>query len=84
MKPTAAVRLDRLPWSEAAERLSRDPRLILPVGTCMQHGPHLPLGADALIITRLAEAIAARYDILLAPTLPPERPRSRGRPCTGS
>ena len=63
-------RLDRLSWSEAAERLSRDPRLILPVGTCMQHGPHLPLGADALIITRLAEAIATRYDILLAPTLP--------------
>jgi creatinine amidohydrolase len=70
MTPTAAVRLDRLPWSEAAERLSRDPRLILPVGTCMQHGPHLPLGADALIITRLAEAIAARYEVLLAPTLP--------------
>ncbi len=70
MKPTAAVRLDRLSWSEAAERLSRDPRLILPVGTCMQHGLHLPLGADALIITRLAEAIATRYDILLAPTLP--------------
>lgn len=69
-QPTAAVRLDRIPWSEAAERLRRDPRLILPVGTCMQHGPHLPLGADSLIITRLAEAIAARYDILLAPTLP--------------
>jgi creatinine amidohydrolase len=70
MKPATAVRLDELPWPEAAEHLSSDPRLILPVGTCMQHGPHLPLGADALIITRLAEAIAARHGILLAPTLP--------------
>ena len=64
-----APRLERLSWPEAAARLRRDPRLILPVGTCLQHGPHLPLGADALIITRLAEAIAARYDVLLAPTL---------------
>lgn len=40
------------------------------MGTCLQHGPHLPLGADALIITRLAEAIATRHDVLLAPTLP--------------
>ena len=40
------------------------------MGTCLQHGPHLPLGADALIITRLAEAIAIRHGVLLAPTLP--------------
>lgn len=70
MKPAGAVYLDEISWSEAAGRFRRDPRLILPVGTCMQHGPHLPLGSDALIITRLAEAIAARYDVLLAPTLP--------------
>ena len=70
MKPTRAVRLDCLSWPEAAEHLRRDPRLILPVGTCMQHGPHLPLGADAVIITRLAEAIAVEHGVLLAPTLP--------------
>ncbi len=59
-----------LSWTDAAARFRRDPRLLLPVGTCLQHGPHLPLGADALVITRLGEAIAARYDLLVAPTIP--------------
>jgi creatinine amidohydrolase len=65
-----AERLETLTWPEAAARFLRDPRLILPVGTCMQHGPHLPLGTDALIIGRLAEAIAARHHVLLAPAIP--------------
>ncbi|HEV8305534.1 MAG TPA: hypothetical protein VGQ25_11265, partial [Gemmatimonadales bacterium] len=26
--------------------LARDPRLLIPVGTCEQHGPHLALGCD--------------------------------------
>lgn len=68
--PRAPIRLAELSWAEAASRFRRDPRLLLPVGTCLQHGPHLPLGADALIITRLGEAIAARYDLLVAPTIP--------------
>ena len=63
-------RLETLTWQEAADRIRRDPRLILPVGTCLQHGPHLPLGTDALIIGSLAEAIAERHGVLLAPGLP--------------
>lgn len=74
MEPTTdarpAARLDRLTWPEAAEWFRRDPRLLLPVGTCLQHGPHLPLGADTLVVDRLAEAISERTGILVAPTLP--------------
>src|SRR5262249_60561449 len=33
--------------------LARDSRLLVPVGTCEQHGPHLPLGCDTLIVERL-------------------------------
>lgn len=62
-------RLDELTWKEAADWFRRDPRLILPVGTCLQHGPHLPLGADTLIVEAVAEALAARHGVLLAPTL---------------
>ena len=39
-----------------AEILARDPRLIIPVGTCEQHGPHLPLGCATII----AEALCGR------------------------
>ena len=59
--------LDRLSWVEAAEWFRRDPRLLLPVGSCIQHGPHLPLGTDTVIVERLARDIAARTGLLLAP-----------------
>lgn len=65
----APPRLADLTWKQAAAWFRRDPRLILPVGTCLQHGPHLPLGADTLIVTAVAEAVAARHQVLLAPTL---------------
>lgn len=43
--------------------------LIIPIGTCEQHGYHLPLGADTLVAERLAEACSARTGLLIAPTL---------------
>jgi creatinine amidohydrolase len=49
--------------------LADDPRLILPVGTCEQHGPHLPLGCDTIIVERLADDLSAEFGVLRAPTL---------------
>lgn len=63
-------RLDELNWRELADWFRRDPRLLLPVGGCIQHGPHLPLGTDNLIAERLAIDICARTGILLAPLMP--------------
>jgi creatinine amidohydrolase len=64
------LRLDRLSWPEALEALRRDPRMILPVGSCTQHGPHLPLGTDTIVVNSIAEEVGRRYSVLLAPTLP--------------
>jgi len=50
--------------------LARDSRLLVPVGTCEQHGPHLPLGCDTLIVERLADDLSAGFGILRAPTVP--------------
>ena len=47
----------------------RDPRLLVPVGTCEQHGTHLPLGAGTIIVERLADDLSAQFGILRAPTL---------------
>lgn len=49
--------------------LLRDPRLIIPVGTCEQHGPHLPLGCDTLIVEHLADDLSAEFGVLRAPTI---------------
>jgi creatinine amidohydrolase/Fe(II)-dependent formamide hydrolase-like protein len=66
---TPVERLDRISWPEAAARFRKDPRLLLPVGSCVQHGPHLPLGTDTIIAERLAEDVARRTGLLMAPTV---------------
>lgn len=54
---------------EVAAAIRRDPRLIIPVGTCEQHGPHLPMGCDTLIVEALADDLSAEFRILRAPTV---------------
>ena len=41
------------------ERLQERPDLVVPVGTTEQHGPHLPLGCDTIIVERLADDLSA-------------------------
>jgi creatinine amidohydrolase len=62
-------RLKELTPPEVAALIAEDPRLIVPVGTCEQHGPHLPLGCDTFIVERLADDLSAEYGVLRAPTL---------------
>ena len=37
------------------------PLLLVPVGSCEQHGPHLPLATDTLIATAICDAVAQRH-----------------------
>jgi creatinine amidohydrolase len=62
-------RLKELSPAAAAALLAADPRLILPVGTCEQHGPHLPLGCDTIIVERLADDLSARFGVVRAPAV---------------
>ncbi len=66
----AALLLSELTWPEVAGYLERDQRLIVPIGTCEQHGKHLPLGTDSYFAERLAVDLSAEFDVLVAPTLP--------------
>jgi creatinine amidohydrolase len=46
------------------------PILVVPVGSCEQHGPHLPLHTDTVIAVALADELAARRtDCVVAPAL---------------
>ena len=51
------------------ELLARRPTLIVPVGTTEQHGPHLPLGCDTIVVERLADDLSAAFTVLRAPTV---------------
>src|SRR5687768_8224167 len=62
-------RLKELIPVEVATILHEDPRLIVPVGTCEQHGPHLPLGCATIITERLADDLSAEFGVLRAPTI---------------
>jgi len=64
------TRLDELTSVEIADWFRRNPRLLLPVGSCTQHGLHLPVGTDNQITECLAQAVCSRTGILLAPLLP--------------
>lgn len=59
--------LDKLPWTGVQEYLVRDQRLIFPIGALEQHGPHLPLGSNALVAERVAAEVAERLGVLVAP-----------------
>lgn len=42
---------------------------ILPVGSCEQHGPHLPLGTDTIIAQSIAQAVDTELDAVVFPAL---------------
>jgi creatinine amidohydrolase len=63
--------LGRTTWSEHWKPRRR-PLLIVPVGACEQHGPHLPLDTDTRIAAALADSLASKFDegeLLVAPPL---------------
>lgn len=63
------MRLAEQTWTDVEGRT----RLAcLPVGSTEQHGPHAPLGTDAITAEAVAEAGADAYegDVLVAPTIP--------------
>jgi creatinine amidohydrolase len=67
--PATARRLKEMLPGEVTELLARDARMIIPVGTCEQHGPHLPLGTATLIVEYLADDLSAEFQVLRAPTV---------------
>jgi creatinine amidohydrolase len=63
--------LGRTTWTDHW-RPAKRALLAVPVGSCEQHGPHLPLDTDSRIATALAESLADKYDegdILVTPPL---------------
>jgi creatinine amidohydrolase len=61
------IHMQAMSWVEYARRVRQeDAIVILPVGSLEQHGPHLPMGTDALVPSALAERVAARIGAIVA------------------
>lgn len=63
-------RLEALTSREVQERIeSGVPTAVFPTGSLEQHGPHCPLGTDALIAQIIARGVADRLEALCLPPL---------------
>ena len=77
----SSLRAAQLTWPELRDRVTAGTPLILTVGSVEQHGPHLPLATDTIIVEAIADRIAPRIGALTLPALAygaPSRPRSGG------
>ena len=64
------VAMDRLSWIEYQARVREEHApVFLPVGATEQHGPHLPLGTDAMLAGAVSRDVADAVNGLVAPTL---------------
>ena len=62
--------IERLTWQQVDERITEGvDAVLIPIGTTEQHGPHMPLGCDSVIVEHLADDLSAEFGVLRAPTL---------------
>ncbi len=66
----STVMMEQMSWTAYRDKLARDdPAVFLPCGALEQHGPHLPLGTDALLASAVAASAAGLMDGIVAPAL---------------
>ncbi|ABX43588.1 creatininase family protein [Lachnoclostridium phytofermentans] len=63
------MKLSDRTYKEVKDYLYTNKNLIIPVGTCEQHGPHLPLNNDTLCAEYFAEELSNATGCLVAPTI---------------
>jgi creatinine amidohydrolase len=61
--------LEHMTWNQAQAAADEQCTLIIPVGAIEQHGPHLPLGSDAIVAFELARRVARRQGAIVAPAI---------------
>lgn len=66
------MNLGQMSWTALSERLEQGPLdVVIPLGALEQHGPHLPLDADALIAEAVADRAAqAAGECVVSPCIP--------------
>jgi creatinine amidohydrolase len=66
------VRYDELTWPEMREAIARQPVVLLPFGAVEDHGPHLPLNTDNVIVETICLEAAHRApgEMLVMPLVP--------------
>ncbi|MFH1764544.1 MAG: creatininase family protein [Gemmatimonadota bacterium] len=67
---TPGAFLGELTWTEAEERFAIAPIVILPFGAgAKEHGPHLPMNADAVVMEFLCQVAVDSLPVVVAPPI---------------
>lgn len=67
---TPGAYLGDLSWPEAEERFMKSPIVIVPFGAgAKEHGPHLPMNADRVVMDYLVQAAIESSDVIVAPPI---------------
>jgi creatinine amidohydrolase len=66
---TQDLLLEHMTWYEAEAARGDRRLLVIPTGAIEQHGPHLPLGTDAIVAFELARRVARRHGSVVAPAM---------------
>lgn len=64
------MKLQHMTWPQVQEYFSTNDTVIIGVGSCENHGKHMPLGTDALVPEKLIALIEEKIEILCAPVIP--------------
>ena len=61
------MQIEDITMEEYKKALKRSKTLIVPYGTVEEHGRHLPLSTDTLIIVEILKLLQKRRKVLIAP-----------------
>ena len=64
------MKLQHMTWPQVERYFAASDTVIIGIGSCENHGMHMPLGTDALIPEKLIAMIEERIDVLCAPVIP--------------
>lgn len=62
--------LENITMAEFSRHLKKTKTVVFPFGTIEEHGRHLPLNTDTLIITEVLKRVASKRSFFLGPALP--------------
>ena len=67
---TDSVLVSELPWTEYDHLIkTRNPPMLLPVGSLEQHGPHSPNASDEMLTRLIAIEVAEKFGGLVTPSI---------------
>jgi len=61
--------MDLMSWQDFERSVRQNKVVILPIGALEQHGPHLPLGTDTMVVNEIANRAAKRTKSIRAPSI---------------